>query len=75
MEATLVRILVPPPPPLPTGFDTMFEGDAVAPEPLVAPPLDESWEARVSHEFFNRPAPFYGMEESLLSLFLNFFRI
>jgi hypothetical protein len=60
-----------PPPPPPTGFDSMFEGDTTAPPPWVPPPSTDEWVECVSHKFFNQPATSYGMENSLLSLFLK----
>jgi hypothetical protein len=60
-----------PPPPPPTGFDSMFEGDTTAPPPWFPPPSTDEWAARVSHEFFDQPATSYGMDNSLLSLFLR----
>jgi hypothetical protein len=75
MGATLVQTgayssSAPPPPP-PTGFDSMFEGDTTAPPPWFPPPSTDEWAARASHEFFDQPATFYGMGNSLLSLFLR----
>jgi hypothetical protein len=66
--------LAPPPPP-PTGFGSMFEGDTDVPPPWVPPPSTDEWAARVSHEFFGQPATSYGMEKSLLTLFLKFIHI
>jgi hypothetical protein len=74
MEANLDRILVPPPP-APTGFNSMIDGDTIVPPPLVAPPPDESWAAHVLHEFFDHPAPSYGTEKSFLSLIIIFFHV
>jgi hypothetical protein len=64
-----------PPPPSPTGFDSMFEGETVAPPPWAPPPSTDEWAARVSHESFDQPATSYGMENSLLYLFLKFIHI
>jgi hypothetical protein len=58
-----------PRPPPPTGFDSMFDGDTAGPPPWVAPPSNEEWVARVSHESFDQPATSYGMDQSLISLF------
>jgi hypothetical protein len=47
----------------------MFEDDTVVPPPWAPPPSNDEWAARVSHEFFDQPATYYGMENSTISLF------
>jgi hypothetical protein len=47
----------------------MFDGDTAVPPTWVAPPSNEEWATRVSHEFFDQPATFYFMEKSHISLF------
>lgn len=50
------------------GFDTMFEGDTIVPEPLVPPPPTKDWGACISREIFDRPSPSYGTKFFFLML-------